>query len=165
MSKHIYISLGSNLEPRKHLPEAMAGLKKLVTVHNISPTYRSMPYGITAQPHFLNVVTECFADCTPLQLLKQLLSLEKTLGRVRANIPKNGPRLIDLDILDFQSLTMSHPQLTLPHPQLHKRNFILKPLSDVSPSWRHPILKCSAAKLLQDNQTNPPVREFLKLNA
>ncbi len=163
MSAYIYIALGSNLEPRQKLPEAVGRLAELVSIKKISPVYRSLPSGYQAQPHFLNAVVQCKTPTPPLELLNQLLALENHLGRIRSAIPANGPRSIDLDLLDYPATTLQHSKLILPHPQLHQRNFVLQPLCDLNPHWQHPTLGQSVLQLLQANQDVPLALDPLEL--
>lgn len=148
MTSHlVYLALGSNLGDRMaNLRAAAAALSPALTVRRVSPVYQTSPWGVTDQPDFLNQVIEVETRLTPLDLLVYLKHLERELGRVPT--VRYGPRLIDLDILFFNQDVINLPELTIPHPRLAERAFVLVPLADLVPGLMHPELKRTVAELL-----------------
>jgi len=162
MTKTAYLSLGSNLGNREaNLREAVRRLKNLGEVTAVSSFYETEPVEVTDQPWFLNIALELHTELMPRQLLSALLKIERDMGRKRLQ-PK-GPRLIDIDILLFASSVMNDTKLVIPHPAMHERNFVLKPLAEIAPGAKHPSLKKSVEELLEDlPQPAPVVRKFAK---
>ena len=143
----IYLSLGSNLDDRyAALQAALAAFPPTVTVLAESPIYETPPWGVTDQPAFLNMVVRAETHLTPLALLALLKRLEAQLGRLPSI--RYGPRKIDLDILFYDELILDTPELTIPHPRLHERAFVLVPLADLAPGLVHPVLGRSIRDLL-----------------
>jgi len=129
-----WIGLGGNIgDVRSNLKEAVINLGSLpkVTVRERSPVYKTPPWGITDQDWFLNACIEVQTSFSPVQLLEACLSIETALNRKRD--VRWGPRTIDLDILIYEGLEMHTDALTLPHPRMHERGFVMKPLSDIAP--------------------------------
>ena len=128
----IYIALGSNLKnPRKQVLNGILSIKKLngIKVLNKSHLYQTPPVGILNQPDFVNAVVEVYSDLNPQELLKNILNIENNAGRIRDQ--KNGPRILDLDILLFDDLIINEDNLIIPHPRMHERLFVLLPLKDI----------------------------------
>ena len=150
--KHIFISLGSNLGNRlDNLTKALILLEaEDIKVLVISPIYETLPWGFESTS-FYNACAELETTMTPEHLIKTLLKVEEKLGRVRNSEDGYSARIIDLDILSFDDLIINSSLLTLPHPRLHLRNFVLVPLSQIAPSWRHPILKKSISTLIHES--------------
>jgi 2-amino-4-hydroxy-6-hydroxymethyldihydropteridine diphosphokinase len=147
MSHTVFISLGSNVGNRAaYLESAREGLRRKISLEEVSPIYETKPWGFTSQPNFLNQVVRCTTNLEPHDLLVFLKSLEAQLGRIPTF--RYGPRQIDLDILLFDDLVLDSPDLTLPHPHLHERAFVLVPLADLAPASVHPILNSSIQDLL-----------------
>lgn len=129
-----YIALGANLgDPAATVNAAFAALDQLPQSRLLakSALYRTVPVGIADQPEFVNAAALIDTTLTPEALLDGLLGIEQAFGRVRAE--RNGPRTLDLDILLYDDLTLATPRLTLPHPRLHLRAFVLQPLADLAP--------------------------------
>jgi len=147
MDHIVYISLGSNLGNRSHnLKEAIASLRPQMDVKAKSKVYETPPWGYTEQDKFLNQVIKVKTYVEPESLLKHLKRLEVALGRQPTF--HYGPRLIDLDILFFDNLILNTPSLTLPHPHLHERSFVLVPMMDIAPDLVHPLKNKSIRELL-----------------
>jgi 2-amino-4-hydroxy-6-hydroxymethyldihydropteridine diphosphokinase len=135
----IYIALGTNLGNRtENLCAALDALPPSVVIRQSSPIYETPPWGLTDQPAFLNMVVRGETQLAPLDLLAYLKHLEVELGRVPS--VHWGPRLIDMDILFYDDLVLDAPGLTIPHPHLHERAFVLVPLSDLAADLVHPVL-------------------------
>jgi 2-amino-4-hydroxy-6-hydroxymethyldihydropteridine diphosphokinase len=132
--KRAFIGLGSNLsDPGAQILKACAELGNLSQTRllSCSSLYRSAPVGYADQPDFINAVAEIETGLEPLQLLQALLDLEHRHGRVREF--RNAPRILDLDILLYGDLTCHEHGLTLPHPRMHERAFVLQPLQEIAP--------------------------------
>ncbi len=148
--KTIYLSLGSNLGDREqNLSRAVEAIgKEQITIVSQSAIYETEPQDVTQQPWFLNLALECETRYFPLQLLSILQRIGRDLGRVREAAPRRGPRVIDIDILLFGDVVMETPQLTIPHPRMFERRFVLEPLLEIAPDLRHPRTKEPLKKLL-----------------
>ncbi len=148
MKEHIvYLALGTNLGDRlANLKEAIAALTPQMEVKAKSQVYETPPWGFEDQPKFLNQVVRVKTYLEPEPLLKHLKRLEVALGR-KESFP-NGPRLIDIDILFYDELVLYSPTLTIPHPRLHERAFVLLPLMDLDPELVHPTNKKSVREML-----------------
>src|SRR5450759_3261356 len=143
----IYLALGSNLGVWfANLQAVLAALPPSVCVLDQSPVYETPPWGLTDQPAFLNMVLKGETTLTPLELLKHLKLLETRLGRLPA--VRWGPRRIDMDILFYDDLILATLGLTIPHPRLHERAFVLVPLADLAPDLVHPVFGKLVRELL-----------------
>lgn len=158
--KYAILSCGGNVAgawgtPREALGELPDRLQRAgIAVKAISPFYRTPPIGPVRQPSFLNVVLVIAVDLPPARFLTLLKQLEREAGRRRG--VHWGPRPLDIDIVDFGGLIVGWPllgggrrRLVLPHPEAHRRAFVLRPTADVAPAWRHPVLGLRAAQLLR----------------
>lgn len=142
-----YVALGANLGDRRAaLHRAVERLGELGTVVAVSPIYETDPIGYTDQPPFLNAVARLRTSLDAPSLMQALLAIETDLGRERSF--RNAPRTLDLDLLFYDDLVLDSPDLTLPHPRLHERAFVLIPLNDLAPSLVHPRLGQTVADLL-----------------
>ncbi len=158
------IALGSNLPspfgpPEANLREAVARIARLGAVRAVSSFHSTAPIGYAAQPRFLNAALLLDTALTPAELMSALLAIERELGRDRAasqipDAPPKGPRTLDLDLLLYDDLQLhtpagpDHPALTLPHPEMHQRRFVLAPLAEIAPSLVHPTSGLTIAQLL-----------------
>lgn len=147
------IALGSNLpssfgDPAANLHEALRRLAALGEVGAVSSFHSTDPVGFTAQPRFLNAAALLHTSLLPLDLLHQLLAIEKAMGRDRTHTPAKGPRIIDLDLLLYGNTVVSTPELILPHPSMHERRFVLSPLAEIAPSMLHPTKNQTVGTLL-----------------
>ncbi len=141
------VALGTNLGNRQdNLKKSIDHLGKILTNLKISKVYETDPAYVTDQPAFLNQVVVGQTDLSALELLKKLKDIEKVMGRKETY--RHGPRLIDLDIIDYGGMCMQAEALSLPHPLCHERDFVLRPLCDINPDWIHPVLKKTAKDLL-----------------
>ena len=139
---YCYLGLGSNLgEKQKYIKKAIEQISNLefVEIIRTSSIIETKPYGKIDQPDFLNCVVELQTELTPENLLKKCLDIENRLGRVRKE--KWGPRTIDIDLLLYENVVMNTKTLILPHPELHKRKFVLESLNELCPNLMHPIIK------------------------
>src|SRR5215472_1181924 len=156
MSDIAYLSLGSNLGNREqNLRDAIRRLESVGTVRSVSSIYETEPVEFTDQPMFLNCAVALETSASPDQLMVQLLEMEKAMGRLR--IQKKGPRIIDLDLLLFGDQVVSTPAVTIPHPAMHQRHFVLEPLAEIAPETKHPMLKKTAQELLEELPPGPAV--------
>jgi 2-amino-4-hydroxy-6-hydroxymethyldihydropteridine diphosphokinase len=147
MKAIIYLALGTNLGDRPaNLRAAIAALPPAVTVLVESPVYETPPWGVIDQPAFLNMVLKGVTSLKPVELLSTLKRLETKLGRIPD--VRWGPRKIDMDILFYDDLILDKPGLTIPHPRLHERAFVLVPLADLAPDLVHPIFSKPVRELL-----------------
>lgn len=143
----VLIGLGANVgDPRTQLRAAIQGICGIVHVVAVSSLYRTEPVGGPRQPDFFNLVVLARSRIPPARLLAALLAVERTMGRVRG--ASNAPRTIDIDLLAVGDTVIDAPHLVLPHPRMHLRGFVLVPLLEVAPGWRHPILGTTAAGML-----------------
>lgn len=130
------------------IERAIEALGEFGTVKDSSSMYDTAPVGLTDQPRFLNAVVALETGLPPGELMRGLLKTEVKLGRDRkAGVPK-GPRRIDLDLVLYGDVVVKTRDLTLPHPALHERRFVLEPLAEIAPDAFHPVLMRSAASLL-----------------
>ena len=144
-----YLSLGSNLGDRKqNLKEAIRCLDSLGRVLAVSSFYETEPVEFTEQPLFLNCVVALETEIEPQQLMRALLHLEQEMGRKR--VEKKGPRSIDIDILLFGETVIDTPELTVPHPAMAKRRFVLEPLAEIAPDLQIPTSKRTVREVLAE---------------
>ena len=137
MNTEIYLGLGGNLgNPPATFQKALKLIGEFAEVTKVSKVYKSKPYGFADQPDFYNAAAQLASDLHPLDLLAQLQEVEKQLGK--KVVCENGPRVIDLDLLVYGEEVLDLPELTLPHPGILDRDFVLKPLTDLNPMLTHP---------------------------
>ena len=149
------IALGSNLsstfgDRSANLSEALRRVQALGRLTAVSSFHDTDPVGYRNQPRFLNAAALIETRLSPQQLLAGLLSIELAMGRDRAASPPKGPRVIDLDLLFYGDEIITTPDLTLPHPSLHEREFVLAPLAEIAPTLEHPTLRRCIEDLLAE---------------
>lgn len=145
----IYLGLGSNLGNRQgNLDRAIQMLAPSVDVSICSAVYDTAPVGILNQPRFLNMVCKGKTDLSPTDLLKFIKQIENKIGRKTG--PINSPRPIDIDILFYNKLVLETPLLVIPHPRLIERAFVLAPLADIAPTFKHAVNGKTISKLLRE---------------
>jgi 2-amino-4-hydroxy-6-hydroxymethyldihydropteridine diphosphokinase len=143
----VYLALGSNLGDRlSHIKEAISSLSPQMDVKAKSHVYETPPWGYEAQSPFYNQVIKVKTYLEPEPLLKHLKRLEVALGRKPSF--QNGPRSIDIDLLFYDDRIMNTPVITLPHPRLHERGFVLLPLMDIAPDLIHPVRQKSVREMI-----------------
>lgn len=156
-----YLSLGSNIGNREsHLWDAIARLQTAGRVVAVSSFYETEPVEFAHQPWFRNCVVLLETTATPAQLLANLLAIEQEMGRVRAQ--NKGPRTIDIDILLLGDTIIDSPELTIPHPAMHERRFVLEPMAELAPEVQHPILKKTMQRLREELPPGQTVRKLRK---
>ena len=159
-----YVALGSNLrDPVLQINHAFAALEKIPRTKVIkqSSLYKTAPIGYDNQPDFINAAAELETELSPETLLKEMLSIEASFGRERP-FP-NAPRILDLDLLMYENIVQKTPFLTLPHPRMHERGFVLLPLAEIAPALMikcDEIIpkRCNVVKLAQSYQNQSIVK-------
>lgn len=154
----VFIALGTNQgDKSENLDTAIDKIiEQTGPVLAMSKLYETDAWGLEDQEHFYNLVIAVDTDLTPQALLQKLLDIEKEMGRER--IQKWGPRIIDLDILFYKNQIIDTPNLTIPHPDLQNRNFVLIPLLDICPFMNHPVKNVDVMQLYVDCSDTQEVR-------
>jgi 2-amino-4-hydroxy-6-hydroxymethyldihydropteridine diphosphokinase len=148
MKRTAYLSLGSNLGDREaNLRDAIARLGELGSASRVSALYETEPVEVAGQqPWFLNCAAAVETELAPLEFLQRMLAIEQAMGRKR--IEPKGPRTIDMDIIFFGDEVLDTPELTVPHPAMQHRRFVLEPLAEIAPEFMHPVLQRTVRELL-----------------
>jgi 2-amino-4-hydroxy-6-hydroxymethyldihydropteridine diphosphokinase len=146
--------MGSNLPsmyggPEQNLHEAVERVRELGEVRGVSSWYDTAPVGFTEQPRFLNGALLLETELAPEELMRALLGIERAMGRDRAAAPAKGPRVVDLDLLLMGDLILSTSELTLPHPAMAERRFVLEPLAEIAPGMVDPVSGRTVAEMLE----------------
>jgi len=150
-AKIVFLSIGSNLgNKRKNIEFAKFKLEKNnIKIIKSSKNYETLSWPNKKKPKFINIVLKTKTFLSPNALMKKCLFIEKELGRLRNK--KNEPRTCDIDIIDYDKKIVKstiNQNLTIPHPKMHKRNFVLLPLFEIAKTWIHPIKKVSVRSLI-----------------
>jgi 2-amino-4-hydroxy-6-hydroxymethyldihydropteridine diphosphokinase len=159
MAELAYLSLGANIGDRgKNLGDAISRLQTTEKVIAISSFYETEPVDVARQSWFLNCVVSVETSRSPQQLMEFLLQIEQEMGRRR--LETKGPRSIDIDILLFGDALINSPEVTVPHPAMQRRRFVLEPLAEIAPDARHPVLKKTVRELLAELPEGQIVRKL-----
>ena len=161
MSHTAFIAIGSNLgTPKENCIEAINIISSNPNIKIISKSsfYQTAPVGNTEQDWFINSVIKISTQLSPDILLSVLLKIESQMGRIRKE--KWGPRIIDLDLLFYDNIIKKNKNLTLPHPEIQKRNFVLQPLNEIGENFIHPSLRKSISTLLKESKDNSVVKKL-----
>jgi 2-amino-4-hydroxy-6-hydroxymethyldihydropteridine diphosphokinase len=159
----VYLALGANLGDReKNLREALKRIAAFVEITRVSSIYETEPWGVEDQPWFLNLVCAGTTALTPVDLLRRAKKIENEMGRVEGI--RFGPRPIDIDILLYDRVIELSPALTIPHPRLHERAFVLVPLAEIAPTLVHPRLRLTIRTLLARLESKEEVRLYRSFN-
>ena len=145
-----YIAVGSNLgDKQSNCEKGIAALNQTqgITVNSQAKLYKTAPVDFTDQDWFVNTAVRVVTDLAPRALLKQLKRIENAAGRIKSDI-RFGPRVLDLDIIFYDNLVLNSDTLEIPHPRMHKRRFVLRPICDIDPAAMHPKYKKTVANLL-----------------
>ncbi len=154
-----YLSLGSNVGNREaQLRQAVSRLETVGRVRRVSSFYETEPVEFTEQPWFLNCAVALEMSVTPQELMKSILQIEEKMGRRR--VQKKGPREIDIDILLFGDEVVESEELTVPHPAMAQRRFVLDPLAEIAPDVRHPTIGKTVQELLRELPEGQAVRKL-----
>jgi 2-amino-4-hydroxy-6-hydroxymethyldihydropteridine diphosphokinase len=146
MPNPVYLSLGSNVGDRAaQLRDALARLSAAGRVLAVSSFYETEPVEFTQQPWFLNCAVALETNQTPQQLMATILGIEEQMGRRR--VQSKGPRSLDIDVLLFADAIIDSAELSIPHPAMHQRRFVLEPLAEIAPEAVHPVLKKTIREL------------------
>lgn len=142
-----------NLATALHLLEQQVGVIK-----RVSAIYETEPWGVTEQPFYHNQIVEILTPKNAHELMDLLLSIEKKIGRIRAE--KYGPRIIDIDILFFNSEVINTDNLVVPHPRIQERRFVLEPMNEIAPEFVHPVLQQTISELLSNTADKSIVKKI-----
>jgi 2-amino-4-hydroxy-6-hydroxymethyldihydropteridine diphosphokinase len=159
--KSVFLGIGSNLGNREYnMQQAVEHIEKHVgAVRMTSAIYETEPWGFQSDDAFLNMVIAVETQMSPQALLSEILYIESLLGRVRTE-GQYTSRIIDIDILLYDDMVLSEPDLTIPHPLLHERKFVLIPLCEVASEMIHPVLKKTFRELLEECKDSSNVKYF-----
>jgi 2-amino-4-hydroxy-6-hydroxymethyldihydropteridine diphosphokinase len=158
----VYLALGANLGDREqNLRAALAQIRVFVNITRVSSVYETEPWGVRDQPWFLNLICTGTTTLSPVDVLRRAKKIENEMGRAEGI--RFGPRPIDIDILFYDRLIELSPALTIPHPRLHERAFVLVPLAEIAPDLVHPRFRVTIRALLDRLESNEEVRPYGKL--
>ena len=158
----VYLALGANLGDReRNLRAALTQIRAFVNLTRVSSIYETEPWGVRDQPWFLNLVCAGTTTLPPVDVLRRAKKIENEMGRAEGI--RFGPRPIDIDILFYDRLIELSPALTIPHPRLHERAFVLVPLAEIAPKLVHPRFRITIRALLDHLESNEEVRPYGKL--
>lgn len=145
----IFLALGTNLGDKKaYITNALISLEKKIDIIKIAPICETLPVGFSEQDNFYNTALQATTYLSPNELLKFIKEVEKKLGRQKRFV--NGPREIDIDIIFYDNKIIKNTKLSIPHPRMHERDFVLKPIADIAPKTIHPIFNKTVQQLLRE---------------
>jgi 2-amino-4-hydroxy-6-hydroxymethyldihydropteridine diphosphokinase len=154
----VYLSLGSNVGDRvENLQSAIGRLRNFGEVRSVSSFYETEPVEFTAQPWFLNCAVQLSTEKTAEEFLAGILEIERQFGRRRDQL--KGPRTLDIDMLLFGDSIVEAQGLTIPHPAMHQRRFVLEPLAEIAAEVRHPVLQRTVREMLDALPAGQAVRK------
>jgi 2-amino-4-hydroxy-6-hydroxymethyldihydropteridine diphosphokinase len=161
MTNYVFLGLGTNLGDREaYLNKAIEFIGKSVgRIDSLSGIYETEPWGFQGENNFLNMVIKVHTDLKPAVLMKSLLRIEEQLGRIRDSREYKS-RTIDIDILLYSNLIINNSDLTIPHPMMQDRKFVLVPLCDIAPKMIHPVLNKTFGILLLECRDQKEVKKF-----
>ena len=158
MRSEVYLGLGSNLgDKRRNIEWAVERLREISTGLMVSSMYETAPIGVTIQPAFVNAVCGLWTRLSVFELLREIREIQRDAG-VRGPV-LNGPRMLDIDILLYGGMVIDLPHLTVPHPRMTEREFVLRPLVEIAPGVVHPVSKLTAGEMLVDLNGFPPAQK------
>jgi 2-amino-4-hydroxy-6-hydroxymethyldihydropteridine diphosphokinase len=159
----VYLGLGTNLGNKKHnLTQALELISQHAEIEDLSSIYETEPEGFTQQPHFLNAVCRITTELNPESLLDLIKKIEYDMGRKPGF--SNAPRLIDIDILLYNDMIINSQKLTVPHPRLSQRAFVLIPLSEIAPELKNPENGVSISQLVKNLGSISGVNKWANAN-
>jgi 2-amino-4-hydroxy-6-hydroxymethyldihydropteridine diphosphokinase len=166
MKHESYLLLGSNEGNREiNIAKAVEAIAKQAgIIGKMSSLYQSQPWGFQAEKDFYNLALLLQTAHEPQALLRILLGIENSLGRIRNNLSGYTSRTIDIDILFYDNLMLDSPALTIPHPRIRERRFVLKPMMELNAAYKHPILGFSIAHMWASCTDNSEVKEIKKMD-
>jgi 2-amino-4-hydroxy-6-hydroxymethyldihydropteridine diphosphokinase len=145
-----YLSLGSNIDDREYnIEDALDRIvENIGGVKTASSYYETEPWGFQADERFLNIAVEVETDLSPDDLMETITRIENRMGRIRDEKVKYTSRIIDIDILLYGDMVINQENLTVPHPRMHERNFVLGPMDEIAPDLVHPVFEITISELL-----------------
>ena len=147
MRAEVYLGLGSNLgDKRRNIERAVERLSELSTHLTVSSMYETAPVGVILQPSFVNAVCGMRTSLSVFELLREIREVQRETGERGPVL--NGPRMLDIDILLYGRVVVELPHLTVPHPRMTAREFVLRPLAEIAPGVVHPVTNKTAAEML-----------------
>jgi len=161
MTNYAFLGLGTNLGDREaYLEKAIESISKSVgRIDSFSGIYETEPWGFQSENNFLNMVVKIHTDFKPAVLMKILLRIEEQLGRIRDTMEYKS-RTIDIDILLYSNLIINSSDLTIPHPMMQDRKFVLVPFCDIAPKMIHPVLNKPFVELLKECKDQREVKKY-----
>ncbi len=157
---HVYLLVGGNIGNRQANIDKAKELivKKIGAIQKASSLYETAAWGMEDQPDFLNQALLVNTHLAPLNLLDELLAIEREMGRIRNE--KFGPRIVDIDILLYNNRIIDHHDLIIPHPRMAQRRFVLEPLAEIAANMKHPLNSYTIGEMLQNCHDKLPVKKI-----
>jgi 2-amino-4-hydroxy-6-hydroxymethyldihydropteridine diphosphokinase len=157
-----YLSLGSNIYDREHnIEDALDRIiENIGVVTKSSSYYETEPWGFQSDESFLNIAVEVETDLSPDDLMETITKIENRMGRIRDEKVRYTSRIIDIDILLYGDMVINDANLTIPHPRMHERNFVLEPLDEIAPGVVHPVFEKPVSELLDTCSDTGAIRKL-----